>query len=264
MFEDGFVKLHRSLLNHSTILNLKDDQFRMFIKLLELLCYAPCIQDDHGVHVKLHVGQYMTTLRKFADLCGLKKPETTGKKTVERFFDRLEMGGIAHFEIQNVKTIVTILCMHNYDKNIDFQEYGKIKDEKSIQEMGQENTAQDISKVDILNNKGTRKGTRKGQERDIKEEVQERKKSTVQEAKAVSGTKLTEIQIRTIRKRYSSKSIEKAAADVKWYISQGNPVKCIYSITISRCEFYENGGHQSDDVVHCDTNPEVINGTTYK
>jgi len=114
---NGFIKLYRELLDHPTILSLKDDEHRMFIKLLQKLCYSECQQDDFGILIDLKPGQYMTTLREFAEICGLKKPETQGKRKIEAFFLKLKKGSILLQTLGHRKSILTLVWKPKEEKD---------------------------------------------------------------------------------------------------------------------------------------------------
>lgn len=97
----GFLQIPRSLLEHPTIESLNDKHFRIFIKLLQKMCYRPCKQDDHGVTIDLEPGQFMFTFRDLA------KELKVSVGALQRILARLTSVQISTHKTIHTKTILT-------------------------------------------------------------------------------------------------------------------------------------------------------------
>lgn len=97
------IRIPRSILNHPTIMGLKDKQFRLFIYLLQNMVFETWEQNDHGQTIQLQPGQYMFTMRELEKQTGLSK------SSIERFLKCLTNAQISGQEVRHTKTILTFI-----------------------------------------------------------------------------------------------------------------------------------------------------------
>lgn len=103
MSEKKYVQILQELLRSEILLKTPFDQRWVLITILERACFNDCVQDDHGISIKLKRGQLMTTFRQLADWSG------TTRKVVERSIKRFLKYRILGQEVGHTKSILTVL-----------------------------------------------------------------------------------------------------------------------------------------------------------
>jgi hypothetical protein len=105
------IRTPRSLLENNLWKDLSPDYMHVFNVLLEHVLFHPMQYDDHGVLIKLEVGQWCGTFRELAKLCG----KYGDKNVVERSIKKFILYDFVRLEVRHRKSIITISHKDTYE-----------------------------------------------------------------------------------------------------------------------------------------------------
>lgn len=201
----GYLRIPRSLLEHSFVRSCPDACFRLLITILENMAYEPCLQDDHGVSIQLQPGEMICTYRQLADLTGIKK--TTVERYVSSFFNVKILG----HKVGHVKTIISVL--HADTRALFYKDVS----EKMGQEVGQK-----------WDKNGTQKKNKRTKEH---KENNNNKEENVADAPVVDFSKLEKLNfskasIDSIKKTFAKEKLDQSRFDIAFsHISSNSAQK---------------------------------------
>jgi hypothetical protein len=109
--DNGYIRIPRSLLNDPRIIGAPSAYLRVFLQILNYAAFEPREYNDHGVILKIEVGQAVFSMRQFAELCG---PEIS-KDQVHRAIKYLIKFNFVRQEVRHRKTVITITHSDTYE-----------------------------------------------------------------------------------------------------------------------------------------------------
>lgn len=107
----GFIQVPRSLLEDPRIMGAPDAYFRVFLKIIDVAAFEPREFNDHGVVLKIEVGQAAFSMRQFATECG----PYISKDQVHRAIKYLIKFDFVRQEVRHRKSIITITHKDTYE-----------------------------------------------------------------------------------------------------------------------------------------------------
>lgn len=107
----SFFRFPRCLSRHPAYIKASAPHRIVLTTFLDYMCFAPTDFSAHGSIIKLLPGQFGTTERAFAKLCGGDITRTH----VERGLDYFEERQILRHEVRQKKTIITLIHRETYE-----------------------------------------------------------------------------------------------------------------------------------------------------